>query len=348
VIAAGGTAGHVVPALAVADALRADGVEVEFIGAGRSERELVPAAGYPLHEIRVRGLSRTSRVRAAGSLALALAALPPSIALLARLRPHAVMGAGGYVAAPVGAAAVLLRMPLVLTEADSHLGLANRALAPFARRVCLAFPIAGRAGARYLVTGRPVASPRLGRQAARERFGVAEDETLVLVFGGSLGARSINEAALAAFAPAPFRVLHIAGRRDHAELARSGLRQGYDLRDYLDLDEFAAALAAADLVVARAGGSVFEIAAQGRPAVLVPYPHAAGDHQRQNAAWMERAGAARVIADADLTPGLLGAEVARLLEDPQRLAAMAKASRRLARPNAAAAVAGELLGAARG
>ncbi len=139
-IAAGGTAGHVVPALAVADALRAEGVEVAFVGGARAEAELVPAAGFPLYALPVEGLSRTRPLRALRALALAGAALPRARALLAKLAPDVVMGGGGYVAGPVGLAALSLRIPLVLTEADSHLGLTNRVLAPFARRVCLSFP----------------------------------------------------------------------------------------------------------------------------------------------------------------------------------------------------------------
>ena len=131
------------------------------------------------------------------------------------------MGAGGYVAGPVGLAAVLRRIPLVLTEADSHLGLTNRLLAPFARRVCLAFPLEGRDGARYRVTGRPVPPPATDRGAARARFGIAERDTCVLVFGGSLGARSINQAAIEAFAGARFRVLHAGGRAGPARPARA-------------------------------------------------------------------------------------------------------------------------------
>jgi UDP-N-acetylglucosamine--N-acetylmuramyl-(pentapeptide) pyrophosphoryl-undecaprenol N-acetylglucosamine transferase len=346
VIAAGGTAGHVVPALAVADALRAEGVEVTFIGAGRAEAQLVPAANYPLYTISVEGLSRSNPLRALRALALALAAVARARSLLATLAPDAVMGGGGYVAGPVGLAALTLRIPLVLTEADSHLGLTNRMLAPFARRVCLAFPIAGRRGSRYRVTGRPVATSAPDRAAARRRFGIAPEETCVLVFGGSLGARSINLASVEGLAGAPFRVLHISGRRDHVELASRELPAGYELRDYLELSEFSEALALADLVVGRAGGSVFEIAASGLPAILVPYPRAAGDHQSTNARWMSAAGAAVCIPDAELTPARLGAEVAALLADRRRLAAMASAARGLARPDAAREVAGELLEAA--
>ena len=142
------------------------------------------------------------------------------------------------------------------------------ALARFARRVCLAFPIEGRSGRRYLVTGRPVPPPVTDRRAARERFGLREDDTCVLVFGGSLGARSINEAAIEAFAGASFHVLHACGPRDYAALRSRVPPANYDLREYIT--PFGDALVASDLCVARAGGSIFEIAAHGRPALLDP------------------------------------------------------------------------------
>jgi UDP-N-acetylglucosamine--N-acetylmuramyl-(pentapeptide) pyrophosphoryl-undecaprenol N-acetylglucosamine transferase len=346
VIAAGGTAGHVVPALAVADALRAEGAEVTFIGSVRAEAQLVPAAGFPLHTIAVEGLDRSNPLRALRALALAAAALPRARSLLKQLAPDAVMGGGGYVAGPVGLAALTLRIPLVLTEADSRLGLTNRMLAPFARRVCLAFPDTAHSGARYRVTGRPVPASGNDRGAARERLGIRPDETCVLVFGGSLGARSINLAALQAYSGGAFRVLHVAGHRDHAELAERELPAGYDLREYLDLAAFADALAAADLVVARSGGSVFEIAAHGLPAILAPYPHASRDHQSENARWMSAAGAALTIPDGELTGERLRSETLTLLADRPRLERMASASKRLARPQAASEVARELLQAA--
>jgi UDP-N-acetylglucosamine--N-acetylmuramyl-(pentapeptide) pyrophosphoryl-undecaprenol N-acetylglucosamine transferase len=347
VIAAGGTAGHVVPALSVADELRAEGAEVAFVGGERAEVELVPAAGYELHRIRAAGLDRRNPLRAARALGLAAAGTGRAARLLGRLRPDAVLGAGGYVAGPVGIAAVLRRVPLVLSEADSHLGLTNRALAPFARRVCLAFPLEGRRGRRYLVTGRPVPPPATDRAVARERLGIGVDEACVLVFGGSLGARSINEAALAAFGEAPFRVLHVAGERDYPDLRDWVRSPRYDLRPYLDLETFGRALLASDLVVARSGGSVFEIALYGRPAVLIPYPHASADHQTTNARWMSDGGAAVVLPDAELSGPRLARTVAELLGDRARLAAMARASAALARPDAARAVARELLTAAR-
>ena len=335
-----------VPALAVADALRAEGCTITFVGGERAEAQLVPAAGYELRPIRVRGLSRTNPLLAAKAALMAAGALRTARATLRELRPAAVLGAGGYVAGPVGLAAMTTRptVPVVLSEADSHLGITNRLLAPFARRVCLAFPIDGRDGQRYRVTGRPVPPPATDRAAARERFGLRPDDTCVLVFGGSLGARSINEAAIEAFRDAPYRILHAAGERDMASLAPRAPATGYDLRPFIE--RFGEALLASDLCVARSGGSIFEIASHGRPAILIPYPHATADHQASNARWMADAGAAVVLPDAELTPQRLRAQVDALLGDPARLAAMAESSARLARPNAAADVAAEVLRAA--
>jgi UDP-N-acetylglucosamine--N-acetylmuramyl-(pentapeptide) pyrophosphoryl-undecaprenol N-acetylglucosamine transferase len=332
-----------VPALAIADALRAEGAEVTFVGGQRAELELVPAAGYELRTIRVQPLPRRRPIKAIRAGLIAAAAVGETRRILRELRPGAALGAGGYVAGPVGLGAVLSRVPLVLTEADSHLGLTNRLLARFARRVCLAFPIEGREGPRYLVTGRPVPSPATDRQAARDRFGIASGETCVLVFGGSQGARTINRAAIEAFAGARFHVLHAAGERDLADLHSPGPH--YDLRGFIP--RFGDALLASDLVVARAGGSIFEIAAHGRPAVLVPYPYATADHQTGNAAFMERAGAAVVIPDGEMTGPRLAQEVGRLLADRGRLAAMARASAAVAKPDAARDIAHEVLTAAR-
>jgi UDP-N-acetylglucosamine--N-acetylmuramyl-(pentapeptide) pyrophosphoryl-undecaprenol N-acetylglucosamine transferase len=369
VIAAGGTAGHVVPALAVADALKARGATVAFIGGERAEAELVPAAGYRFHPLRVAGIDRRRPLRAARALFLAAPALLRARRLLRRIGADAVLGGGGYVAGPVGLAAVTLRLPLALTEADSHMGVANRLLAPFARRVFLAFPLAphsgrrhqptgggngGRRGRRhrgdskYEVTGRPVptGTGRTDRRAARERFGIPPDAPCLLVFGGSLGARKLNHAALDAFgADAPSAVLHACGRRDHDELRRrlDALGSPAHYRLYAYIKPFADALAAADLAAARAGGSVLEVAAAGLPAILVPYPHATADHQAANARFMERAGAAVVIPDSELDGPRLAREVGALLGAPQRLASMAIAAREAARPDAADRIADELL-----
>jgi UDP-N-acetylglucosamine--N-acetylmuramyl-(pentapeptide) pyrophosphoryl-undecaprenol N-acetylglucosamine transferase len=189
------------------------------------------------------------------------------------------------------------------------------------------------------------------REQARRRFEVGPGERCLLVFGGSLGSRSINETAIEAFAEAgaerDFFVLHIAGRRDYAALSRR-LAQAANAQRYrlIELEpSLGDVLAACDLVVARAGGSVFELAAAGRPAILVPFPHATARHQHQNAAWMRQAGAAVVIDDDELTPEVLAEHAASLLSDPERLAEMAAASRTLALPDAAQRIADEILSA---
>ncbi len=337
------------PALSVAGVLRAEGHRVVFIGADRAEVELVPAAGYEFHRLDVTGLSRTNPLAALRSAGRAALAVRTAGRLLSDLSPDVVLGGGGYVAGPVGAAAVRRRIPLVLTEADSHLGLTNRLLARFATRVCLAFALDGRTGKRYVVTGRPVPPPQTDRAGSRAALGTGDDESLVLVFGGSLGARTINEAAIDGLAGGDFRVLHSSGERDHAagaERLGDPPPAGYDLRAYIS--PLADALAACDLVVARSGGSVFEIAAHGRPAILVPYPHAAADHQTGNARWMADAGAAVVLADDALTAESLREQVDTLLGDRNRLGAMASASAALARPDAAERIAAEVVAAAEG
>src|SRR5690242_13807876 len=187
VIAAGGTAGHVVPAIAVADALRAEGAEVSFLGTReRAESELVPAAGYEIDYLRVSGLDRRNPLKAAVAAVRAGRAVGAAKRLLERRRADVVLGGGGYVAGPAGLAAVRIGLPLVLTEADSHLGLANRLLARRAQRVCLAFPIRRRDGGPYLVTGRPI--PRAVVEAkptvARRRFGIPEPADCLTVVGG--------------------------------------------------------------------------------------------------------------------------------------------------------------------
>jgi UDP-N-acetylglucosamine--N-acetylmuramyl-(pentapeptide) pyrophosphoryl-undecaprenol N-acetylglucosamine transferase len=338
-----------VPALAVADALRDRGAHVEFAGGERAEAELVPAAGYTFHPLEVQGLDRRNPLKAARAAALSARAVVHARRLIAEMRADAVLGGGGYVAGPVGLAAVTERVPLALTEADSHLGVSNRLLARYARRVFLAFPIAGRNGPRYEVTGRPIPPETVGadRDRSRARFGIAPDERCLLVFGGSLGARTLNEAAIEAFGDDDpgFAVLHASGRRDYdnlrARLDALGSPPHYHLEPYIS--PFAEAYAASDLAAARSGGSVFELAAAGLPAILVPYPHATADHQTGNARWMADAGAAVVVPDAELDAARLRREAEALLGDAERLGRMASAAAGLARPDAAQRIAAELI-----
>ena len=338
------------PALAVAAELRAAGAEVSFLGTReRAEARLVPEAGFEIDYLAVRGLDRSNPLKAAAAAMRAGAAVGTARKMLRERGAEVLFGGGGYVAGPAGLAALSLRLPLVLSEADSHLGLANRLLAGRSRRVCLAFPIAGRDGDRYLVTGRPVpeAVLRAGRDAARHRFGIDAGRACLVVVGGSQGAHSINEAALTAFGDSPqrdFFVIHVAGRRDYASLRERLV----DPHDYLLLEyepNLGDCLAACDLVLGRAGGSIFEFTAAGRPALLVPYPHATGDHQTSTAEWMAGAGAAVVLPDSELEPGRLASQAAELLGDRTRLEEMASASRSLAMPDAAERIAAEVLAA---
>ncbi len=343
------------PAIAVADELRAEGAEVSFLGArDRIEAEIVPAAGYEIDFLRVRGIDRHNPLRAALAVLEATVAVGSAQKVIRRRHISVVMGGGGFVAGPAGLAALLGSVPLVLTEADSHLGLANRLLARRARRVCLAFAIPGRSGGRYLLTGRPVPAAVLAadRGAARARLGIDADARCLLIMGGSQGARSINLAAIEAFAERggrDFDVIHLAGRREFDQLAdRLGTAahgERYRLLAYVpNLGEV---LAASDLVLARAGGSIFEVTAAARAALLVPYPHATADHQNANAAWMQAAGAAETLADRDLDAELLATTVEALFAQPQRVAAMAAASAGLARPDAARRIADQVLAAGR-
>jgi UDP-N-acetylglucosamine--N-acetylmuramyl-(pentapeptide) pyrophosphoryl-undecaprenol N-acetylglucosamine transferase len=342
----------VLPALAVAEALAGRGVRVSFAGPPRPETRLLTDAGFEHDPFDVRGIPRELSRRSLNAVGAGLVAPAACRRILDRRRPAVVLGAGGYVGGPMVLAAWTRRIPGAVMEADAHLGLANRLAAPFARRVFLAYPLAGRAGGKYRAVGRPIPRRSVAAAdsvAARRRFDLPLEGAVVLVAGGSLGARRLNEAALEAFggedgAPDAPAVLHFAGGRDYAELAaRGALRSGYRLLEFTD--EFGTALAAADLVVSRAGGAVWEIAAAGKPALLVPYPYATADHQTKNARYFERAGGAVLVSEAELD---LRAEVAELLGDPARLARMGEAMRAASRPGAAEAVADGLIELAQG
>jgi UDP-N-acetylglucosamine--N-acetylmuramyl-(pentapeptide) pyrophosphoryl-undecaprenol N-acetylglucosamine transferase len=322
-------------------------VEVTFAGSpDRVEARLVPDAGFAFDAFRVAGFPRRPSFALVRSLALAARAPFACRAILERRRPNVVLGAGGYVAGPMVLAAWTKRIPAALTEADARLGLANRLATPFARRVFVAYP--DRAEGKYRVVGRPIPSRSVAvsRADARRELGLPEEGLLLLVAGALAGARSLNETAVEAFGAQGSAVLHLTGERDY-ELVRGRVTRP----DYVVLpstERFGAALSAADLALARAGGSVWELAAAGLPAVLVPYPHATGDHQTANARHFERAGGAIVVPDAELrrAPEL----VRSLLGDPRRLAEMREAMLHAAKPGAADAIAEELItlaGAAR-
>ena len=240
-------------------------------------------------------------------------------------------------------------IPGLALEADAHLGVANRLLKPFVKRFCLSFPIEGLGPPRYVVTGRPLGPGQLDAtpEQGREAFELRGDLPVLLAFGGSQGAQSINRACVDAFGgkELDFQLVHVCGPRNADQVRRELEQRGerferYRLVPYTD--RLAAAMAAADLVVARSGGSVAELAALGKPAILVPYPYATADHQRKNAREMVAGGAALLVDDAELSGDLLGSLVAELLGDRARLAAMAAASAALGRPDAARRVADQI------
>jgi len=338
----------VAPALAVADALRSRGVAVSFAGSpDRVEARLVPEAGYEFDSFRISGLPRRPSVALVRALLLAGSAPRACGRILAARRPDVVLGGGGYVAGPMVFAAALRRIPAALTEADAHLGLANRLTAPFARRVFLSFPIPGRTGPKYVVTGRPIpaASRVVERAEARRRFDLPADGPVVLVLGGSQGAETLNALAVDAWAESGPAVLHQAGAWHYEALLPRISRPDYKLLPFTN--EIGAAFGAADLVVSRAGGSIWEIAAAGKPAIVVPFPHATADHQSGNARWMAEGGAAVVVPDDEVDPARLAAEAGALLGDRERLERMSAASRSLSRPDAAERIAAAILNVSR-
>jgi len=330
------------PALAVAEALEKRGARVSFAGSSeRMEAELVPQAGYDFDSFRISGFSRRPGLTLARGLGRALVAPFSCLRILARRKPDVVFGGGGYVAGPMVLAAWLKRIPAALSEADAHLGLANRLAEPFARRIFLAFPIEGREKAKYRVTGRPVParSNPPERAQAREHFGLPRQGPVLLVAGGSQGARALNELVAEHFGESGPAILHLAGERDYPSLVPRVKRPDYVLLGFTN--EFGAALAACDLALARAGGSVWELAAAGKPALLVPYPYATADHQAKNASYFVQGGGAIALPESDLEQ--VPARLLELLGDPVRLEEMSAAMLRLARPKAAEEIADELI-----
>jgi UDP-N-acetylglucosamine--N-acetylmuramyl-(pentapeptide) pyrophosphoryl-undecaprenol N-acetylglucosamine transferase len=332
----------VLSAIAVAEALMARGAFVTFAGSpDRAEAQLVPEAGFELDTFRVSGFPRNLSPALARALLRAGSAPAACRAILRRRRPDVVLGGGGYVAGPMVLAAGTMRIPAALTEADAHFGLANRLALPFAKRVFLAYPIPSRDGRRYRVVGRPIPAraQAMPKEEAREIFELPPDGPVLLVAGALAGAHSINELVVEAFGDVGPALLHISGRRDFDALQKRVRRSTYRLIP--ETDRIGAAYSAADLVLSRAGSSVWEVAAAGRPAILVPYPFATGDHQAKNAQHFVRAGGAIMVRELDLedVPDL----VRSLLDDPPRLRRMGDAMLRAAKPDAADEIAEELI-----
>ena len=344
-IAGGGTGGHAIPALCVADSLRQYGANVQFIGSTRGiEASLVPQAGFPLHSLPLAGFTGNPLARARAAT-LFLNAFGRCRRLLRDFRPGSVLGVGGYASAPAVAAARSLRIPTLLHEQNSVPGRVNRLASRFTEEVLVTFPEAQRH-----FTG----SALVGMPTRREFFGASREEALaaleleppvVLIFGGSGGALKLNTAAQEAFggAKSPYTVVQISGRRDFSALRTTNSR--HVIIEYVD--DMWRYLAAAEVVVIRAGaGSLFDTAATGRASILVPYPFATGDHQLHNARYFTERGAAELLMDGDVTASVLRGRIENLLEDEVRRQQLADRMRSLATPEAAHTAAERLLRAA--
>lgn len=363
-LAGGGTAGHVTPALATAEALRDHdpALVVEFVGTATGlEAGMVPAAGWKLHHVEAAPLLRRLSPQTARLPFVVLRSARLLTRLIRRRSVAAACVFGGYVCGPLALAARWTGVPLLIHEQNAAPGLANRIAARWAWTVAVSVPGTQRhfpRSARTVVTGNPVRADLLRadlaalRPGAMAALGLRCDRPTVLAFGGSLGARRLNDALLQARWPDPagVQLLHVAGARDHARVAAAwaSADPALAVRCEAFLDDMAPAYAAADVVVCRAGAStIAELTVLGLPSVLVPYPHAAADEQTANARALVDAGAATMITDADLDGARLVAAVAPLLADDARRAAVATAARSLGRPDAAARLA-ELLVAAAG
>jgi UDP-N-acetylglucosamine--N-acetylmuramyl-(pentapeptide) pyrophosphoryl-undecaprenol N-acetylglucosamine transferase len=349
-VTGGGTAGHIYPALTVAAQLAAERDEVSFVGTPDGlEARLVPEAGVRFHALAARGFDRARPLSAVTATMTTLASAVRAWRLLGRERPDVVIGFGAYVSLPVGLAAVTRGIPLVLHEQNSVPGLANRVLSRWARAVGVTYEESAARFShpeRVTHTGNPVRADVADstRHSGRERLGLAEDETVLLVFGGSRGARHLNQVLVELrdrlMDIDGLRVLQVAGPseaasvRDALEAAGGDAAGRWRVYDYLS--EMGQAIAAADLVVSRAGATtIAELTALGAPALVVPYPYATDDHQTGNAATLVDRGAAVLVADADLDSPAFSDALLGLLSDSGRRATMAAASRALGRPDAA-------------
>jgi UDP-N-acetylglucosamine--N-acetylmuramyl-(pentapeptide) pyrophosphoryl-undecaprenol N-acetylglucosamine transferase len=351
ILAGGGTGGHVIPALAIAQQLQKDyAAEVLFIGTARGiENRLVPAAGFPLRLVQVGALNRVSLTTQMKTFSALPGAIWESRRILADFRPDIVIGVGGYASGPAMLAAVLRRVPTLVFEPNFVPGFANRMLAPLVSGAAVHFAETGRYFRRCEVTGVPV------REAF---FQIANKDPVntgptLLVFGGSQGAHAINQVVMGCVADLRARVpgihiVHQTGERDYNDAQAAYANLGGSIEAYRFIDDMPGLFAQAALLICRSGAStVAEVTAAGKPAIFVPFPRAADDHQKRNAEALERAGAAVMLEESKLNRESLVEAVGSLLSEPSRLQTMGEAARKLSHPNAArdiAAMAARLAG----
>ena len=350
-ITGGGTGGHTSPAVAIIEELRARDPRLmaQWVGRrGGIEERVSRACGVPFRAVRVSGWPRRRSLRQAWVAAKLAWAVARCMLLIRRFRPQAVLGVGGYVSLPLMLAAQRLGVPTVLHEQNKRLGMANRLAAARAARLFLAYEdtLGDYPRERARVVGNPVRRGFLTppeRDGAREALGLRTDVPVALVCGGSQGARTLNAAVtglLPALPPDAAQLVWMTGAADAAGARDAAAEAPATTLVFPFIDDMAQACAAADLVVTRAGASTTaELAVLGKPAILVPYPHATDNHQEQNARAFESAGAAVLLDDDACTPERLAAELRRLLDDPAHLEAMGAAAKTMGHPLAAETVA---------
>jgi UDP-N-acetylglucosamine--N-acetylmuramyl-(pentapeptide) pyrophosphoryl-undecaprenol N-acetylglucosamine transferase len=336
-IMAGGTGGHVFPALACAREFQARGYSVHWLGTPRGiENELVPQAGLPLHLINVTGLRGKGVLTLLKAPFVVLKALLQARKIVRQLQPVCVLGMGGFVTGPGGLAAKLAGVPLIIHEQNAVAGTANRSLAPFATRVCEAFPNTFSTSAKRRTTGNPV---RTELFLETPRQALAGRKARLLILGGSLGAEPLNKLLPAALALVPLElrpeVFHQAGKNHDQITAERYRAADVEAQVAPFIKDMAQAYGWADLVVCRAGAlTVSELAAAGLPSLLVPLPHAIDDHQSRNADYLAREGAAFVMPQATTGAAEMAARLKEVLMQPEQLNSMARTARDLAKPDA--------------
>ena len=342
---AGGTGGHVYPALSVAEHLRDQGIEIVWLGTRKGlEARVVPAAGFQMEWLEIKGLLGTSWMRKAVMPWMLFRALTQALRIMRRRMPDAVLGMGGFAAGPGGLAAWLLRRPLVIHEANAVCGVTNRLLAPLSKRVLTGFGDVRHLGASAKWTGNPVRQEIVRSRVAQDPIN-AEEPIRVLVLGGSQGARAINNLVPEALAESQFNsgltVTHQCGCDREVEVTRAYADAKVPARVVPFIEDMSAAYQQADLVIARSGAmTVTELCAAGLASILLPFPFAASNHQAANAQALSSAGAAVVIEASMLDAQRLAKEIDRLLKDRSLLTKMGHAAHKLARPDATAKVAG--------
>jgi UDP-N-acetylglucosamine--N-acetylmuramyl-(pentapeptide) pyrophosphoryl-undecaprenol N-acetylglucosamine transferase len=365
IISGGGTGGHIYPALTIARAINEiEPSEILFVGTRQGlEADIVPKEGFPFANVDAGGIERRLTLGNLRNLLKAFAGLFESFAVLRRFRPDVVIGTGGYVCGPVLLTASLLGIPAIIQEQNVIPGVTNRILARFVGKIAVGYGEAaknfGAGKDKVVVTGNPVRPDVLTatREEGLTALGLAPDRLTILVAGGSRGARSINTAMAdvhARFAGRPgIQILHATGSGEYNNIVGLLAQRGIDIAKTGNITivpylyNMPQALAAADLAVFRAGAiGLAELTARGIPAVLIPYPYASENHQEFNARVLEAQGAALVIRDADLTGPRLADTLETLLGDADKLAAMARASKQLGRPEAAAEIARLAIGLA--